>query len=159
MQDINNASYELDYYRHQQFKPGWHSLVEVVFAGIMASADDADGRDFLRLMGSHLAQKTPLPEAQTIGELEDGINATLSHFDWGWVRVEASEKEILLTHYAYPQTPEPDNAPLWTLSFATVLEGIYETWLLAQGGAPHVSLRRKHSSQDRTLVFSYRNGQ
>lgn len=159
MQDINNASYELDYYRRQQFKPGWQSLMEVIFSGILASADEADSRDFLRLMGSHLAEKTPLPDAQTVGDLEDGINAVLSHFDWGWVQVEASEQEILLTHYAYPPAPDPDNEPVWSLSLATVLEGVYATWLLAQGGAPHVALRQSQPSQDRTLVFSYGNGQ
>jgi len=159
MQDINNASYELDYYRRQQFKPGWQNLTDVIFTGIFASADDVDGRDFLRLMGSHLAEKTPLPDAQTVGELEDGINAVLGHFDWGMVQVEASEQEIVLTHYAYPQAPEADNEPMWNLSFATMLEGAYATWLQAQGGAPHVSLRQSHQSEERTLVFSYRNGQ
>ncbi|WP_337263881.1 MULTISPECIES: cellulose biosynthesis protein BcsD [unclassified Serratia (in: enterobacteria)] len=159
MQDINNASYELDYYRRQQFKPGWQSLMEVVFSGIFASADEADSRDFLRLMGSQLAEKTPLPEAETVGDLEDSINAVLSQFDWGWVKVDASEQEILLTHYAHPQAPDPNNELLWSLSFATVLEGAYATWLLAQGGAPHVALRQNQQYQDHTLVFSYRNGQ
>ncbi|OMQ25741.1 cellulose biosynthesis protein BcsD [Serratia oryzae] len=159
MQDINNASYELDYYRRQQFKPGWQSLMEVVFSGILASADEADSRDFLRLMGSQLAEKTPLPEAETVGDLEDSINAVLSQFDWGWVQVDASEQGILLTHYAYPQAPDPDNESLWSISFATVLEGAYATWLLAQGGAPHVALRQSQQSQDHTLVFSYRNEQ
>ncbi|KFK95607.1 MULTISPECIES: cellulose biosynthesis protein BcsD [unclassified Serratia (in: enterobacteria)] len=159
MQDINNASYELDYYRRQQFKPGWSSLIEVIFSGILASADDADSRDFLRLMGSQLAEKTRLPDAQTVGELEDGINAVLSHFDWGWVQVEASEQEIVLKHHAYPQTPDPDNEPMWNLSFATVLEGVYATWLQAQGGAPHVSLRWNPQLAQQALVFSYKNGQ
>lgn len=159
MQDINNASYEIDYYRRQQFKPGWQSLMEVVFSGIFASADEADSRDFLRLMGSRLAEKTPLPDVQTVGDLEDSINAVLSHFDWGWVHIDASEQEILLTHYAYPQAPDPDNESIWRLSFATILEGAYATWLLAQGGAPHVALRHSQQSRDHTLVFSYRNGQ
>jgi hypothetical protein len=159
MQDIDNASYELDYYRRQQFKPGWQSLIEVIFSGILASADDADSRDFLRLMGSHLAEKMPLPDAQTVGEFEDGINALLSHFDWGWVQLEASEQGMLLTHHAYPQTPDPDNESMWSLSFATVLEGVYATWLLAQGGASHVSLRQSQQSDERTLVFSYKNEQ
>lgn len=66
MQDINNTWYELDYYRQRQFKAGWQDLIEVVFSGILASADDTDSRDFLRLMGSNLAKKLPLPEAETV---------------------------------------------------------------------------------------------
>jgi hypothetical protein len=152
MQDL-----ELNYHRRQQSKPGWQSLVAVIFSGILASSEDADGRDFLYLMGNRLAEQMPLADAQTVGELEDGINKVLGRFDWGWVQVAASEQELVLTHYAYPQAPDADNEAMWLLSFATVLEGIYATWLLAQGGAAHVALRRSQQSADRTLVFSYRN--
>ncbi len=159
MQDINNASYELDYYRQRQFKAGWQDLVEVVFSGIMASADDADGRDFLRLMGANLAKRLPMPAAETVGELEDGLNAMLRHFDWGWVQVAATGEQLLLTHYAYPHCAEPHSEATWASSFASVLEGAYDTWLLAQGGEPHVSLRWRGPVKDHTLVFCYRNEQ
>ncbi|WP_431223101.1 cellulose biosynthesis protein BcsD [Serratia sp. L9] len=134
MQDINNASYELDYYRQRQFKPGWQDLIEVVFSGIQASADDADSRDFLRLMGGNLARKLPLSQAETLGDLEDSLNAMLRHFDWGWVQIEASGEQMLLSHYAYPHSADPDSEAAWALSFASVLEGLYDAWLLAQGG-------------------------
>ncbi|CAI1841359.1 Cellulose synthase operon protein D [Serratia fonticola] len=159
MQDINTTGYELDYYRHRQFKAGWQDLIEVVFSGILASADDADSRDFLRLMGSNLAKKLPLPEAETVGELEDALNALLRQFDWGRVQIEANGEQMILTHYAYPHSADPANEDVWALSFATVLEGAYDAWLLAQGGEAHVSLRWRSPAKDNTLVFCYRNEQ
>ncbi|MFC0229376.1 cellulose biosynthesis protein BcsD [Serratia aquatilis] len=159
MQDINNSLYELDYYRQRQFKAGWQDLVEVVFSGILASADDADSRDFLRLMGANLAKKLPLPDAETVGDLEDSLNRMLRHFDWGSVRIDATQEQLLLTHYAYPRSADIESEPIWVLSFATVLEGAYEAWLLAQGGEPHVSLRWCGPAQENTLIFSYRNEQ
>ncbi|TQI79699.1 cellulose synthase subunit D [Serratia fonticola] len=159
MQEINNASYELDYHRQRQFKAGWQDLVEVVFSGILATADEADGCDFLRLMGSNLAQKLPLSAAETVGELEDELNARLRHFDWGRVQIEATDEQLLLTHYAYPRSAEPNSEATWTLSFASVLEGAYASWLLAQGGESHVSLRWQGPARDDALVFCYRNEQ
>lgn len=159
MQDNSNAAYELDYYRQRQFKAGWQDLAEVVFSGILASADDADGQDFLRLMGSHLAKKLPLPVAETLGDLEDGLNAMLRHFDWGWVQIEANGEQMLLTHYAYPHSADPQGEAAWTSSFALVMAGAYDAWLLAQGGETHVSLRWRGPAEDNTLVFCYRNEQ
>ncbi|WON78082.1 cellulose biosynthesis protein BcsD [Serratia sp. UGAL515B_01] len=159
MQDIINSSCELDYYRQRQFKTGWQDLIQVVFSGILASADDADGRDFLRLMGANLASKLPLPAAETVGELEDGLNGLLRHFDWGRVQIDPTPEQLLLTHYAYPRSDDPDNESIWAVSFATVLEGAYEAWLLAQGGEPHVSLRWCGPAEENTLIFRYKNEQ
>lgn len=159
MQDINNMSYELDYYRQQRFKAGWQDLVEVMFSGILASADEADGRDFLRLMGRNLATKLPLPLAETVGELEDNLNNLLRHIDWGWVQIEATHEQLRLLHYACPRSPEPDNEAAWELAFATVLEGAYAAWLQAQGGEPHVSLHWQRATKDNALVFCYKNEQ
>jgi hypothetical protein len=159
MLDIKSTSCELDYYRQRQFKAGWQDLVEVVFAGILASADAGDGRDFLRLMGGNLANKLPLPEVQTVGELKEALNTMLRQFDWGWVQIEATAEQLLLTHHAYPQSVHPHSEATWALAFACVLEGAYEHWLLAQGGEPHVSLRWLEPAKDNTLVFCYRNVQ
>lgn len=159
MQESHNSSYELDYYRQRQFKSGWQDLIEVVFSGILASADDTDSRDFLRLMGSNLAKKLPLSVAETVGELEDSLNVLLRHFDWGKVQIEANGEQMILTHFAYPHSADPDNEAAWVLSFATVLEGAYDTWLLAQGGEAHVSLRWRSPAKDNILVFCYRNEQ
>ncbi len=123
MQDINTTGYELDYYRQRQFKAGWQDLIEVVFSGILASADDADSRDFLRLMGSNLAKKLPLPEAETVGELEDALNALLRQFDWGRVQIEANGEQMVLTHYAYPHSADPANEDVWALSLPRCLRG------------------------------------
>lgn len=159
MLDIKNTSFELDYYRQRQFKAGWQDLMEVVFSGILANADGADGRDFLRQMGGNLAKKLPLPEVQTVGELRDALNSLLRQFDWGWVQIEATGERLLLTHHAYPHSNLSHSEETWALCFACVLEGAYENWLLAQGGEPHISLRWLEPAKDNTLVFCYRNVQ
>lgn len=62
---------------------GLASLVQVLFSGILASAEDEDGCRFLTLMGGNLGRQHPLPVCATLGELEENINHILNRFDWG----------------------------------------------------------------------------
>lgn len=159
MHQPNVDTPQLQYYRQRQFKPGWQDLVQVIFSGILATADDADGREFLQLMGRQLAQQHPLPLAHTVGDLEDRLNELLACFDWGLVHIDANEQQLTLTHSACPLAPQAEAQPRWLAAFGAVLTGAYGEWLQRQGGAPQVPLRWHGGEDEATLIFLYGNAQ
>lgn len=158
MQDTNYASLQLDYYRQRQSRPGWQDLLQILFSGILSTADDEDGRQFLNMMGSNLAKQHPLPLARTVGELEDALNGLLTEFDWGFVKIEPAEQELTLVHCAWPTASPHNDDTHWRYALATVLEGAYSEWLQAQGGKNHVPLRWQNHDREGSLVFRYKNG-
>jgi len=158
MQEQEYAQVEQQYYRHRHQVSGWQSLVQVLFSGILSSADDEDGRRFLVLMGGNLARQHPLPASATLGELEDNLNQLLSHFDWCVVKIEATQQQLTLVHIAWPAAPQGQAHELWTLALIALLEGAYAEWLLAQGGQSYVPLRWQESTREGALVFRYQNG-
>jgi hypothetical protein len=132
--------------------------VQVLFSGILSSADDEDGRRFLTLMGSNLAKQYPLPTATTLGELEDSLNQLLAQFDWGVVKIDATPQHLTLAHIAWPVAPQGSDEQHWQTALVAVLEGAYGEWLLAQGGQSSVSLRWQESQREGVLLFRYQNG-
>ncbi|XBS69683.1 cellulose biosynthesis protein BcsD [Acerihabitans sp. KWT182] len=151
-----NAS-ELGYYRRQQHTSGWQDMLEIMLSGIAENAGDEDRRQFLNLMGSRLAQRFPLAQAQTVGDLEDALNRLWSDFHWGYVRLQPTEASLTLMHYAFPAAADEAQASLWIAGLAAILEGAYAQWLASQGGQSHVALRWQQDSADGVLTFSYRN--
>jgi len=158
MQEHNYTQVAQEYYRQRHTTPGWQSLVQVLFSGILASADDEDGRRFLTLMGNNLARQHPLPAAATLGELEDNINHILSRFDWGVVKLEATSQQLALVHIAWPASPQGQDDALWPIALIALFEGLYAEWLLSQGGQPYVPLRWQESTPEGAFVFRYQNG-
>ncbi|MFW5392198.1 cellulose biosynthesis protein BcsD [Yersinia sp. 2544 StPb PI] len=158
MQENNYLSEQQDYYRQQQHQPGWQNVVQVLFSGIQANADSADGRAFIRNMGTQLAQHNPLPISQTVGEFEDQINHLWSRYHWGFLRIAANEQEMQLSHCAWPDTDNLTEQSQWKTAFATFLEGIYKEWLRQQGGQSEVNVRWLDNKTEGPLVFRYKNG-
>ena len=151
MQEHNYTQVAQEYYRQRHTTPGWQSLVQVLFSGILASADDEDGRRFIMLMGNNLARQHQLPASATLGELEDNINHILSRFDWGVVKLEATQQQLALVHIAWPVSPQGQVADLWRIVLFSQFEGLYGGWLLIQGGRPFVQLRwQEHPPEGRS---------
>ncbi|MCG8707077.1 cellulose synthase [Brenneria sp. 4F2] len=163
MQAYDPVAQQLEYYQYRQQKPGWQDLLQVVFSGISADADESDACAFLRLSGKHFARRYPLAASLTLGELEDRINQRLAEFDWGFVRLEPAEQELTLLHQAWPALPptdgQPNEALSWRRAFTWVLEGIYSEWMQSQGGHPHVAVRwQSTNASEHTLSFLYKSG-
>ncbi|QTF09461.1 cellulose synthase [Brenneria izadpanahii] len=163
MQAYDPVAQQLEYYQYRQQKPGWQDLLQVVFSGIFADADEADACAFLRLTGKHFARRYPLAASLTLGELEDRINQRLAEFDWGFVRLEPAEQALTLLHQAWPallpSEQQQNEEQSWRRAFTCVLEGVYSEWLLSQGGHPHVAVRwQSDNVSGHTLVFLYKGG-
>lgn len=158
MQENNDLSQQLDYYRQHQHQSGWQNVVQVLFLGIQANAENADARAFLHSMGANLAQQQPLPLSHTVGELEDNINRLWANYHWGFVHIDANEQEIRLTHSAWPNTDNAGEQKQWKSAFAAFLAGIYGAWLNQQGGDPEVNARWLDNEIEGPLVFRYKRG-
>lgn len=128
------------YYRQQLRKPGWQDLSALLFSDILQSADRESGCAFLRMVGRNLASRFPLPEAATLGDLEDSVNRLFSDFGWGIVSITSDDRGMNLCHQAWPAAGADDDAGLWLCGFSSVLEGCWSAWLLLLGGAEDLSL-------------------
>lgn len=157
MQDRPNTTPELDYFRRRQYQSGWQDLLDIMISGITANAGDEDRRQFLNLMGSRLAARFPLPQAETVGDLEDGLNRLWSDFHWGFVRLRPGETDLTLIHHAFPPAATGAQEEEWTAGLAAILEGAYAEWLSAQGGQSHVALRWQRDGAEGIMTFSYQN--
>lgn len=158
MQDMLNASPELGYYRRRQYQSGWQDILDIMISGIAENAGDEDRRQFLNLMGSRLAQRFLMAQAQTVGDLEDELNRLWAGFHWGYVRLQPAEASLTLKHYAFPAAAAGADESQWIAGLAAILEGAYAAWLVAQGGQSHVALRWQQDSAEGVMTFSYRNG-
>jgi hypothetical protein len=68
--------------------------------GMLNNAGELESQPFLRQMGEALADRYPLPESETVGQLEANINQLLSRFQWGVVSVDVGDDGLRLRHRA-----------------------------------------------------------
>jgi phage terminase large subunit GpA-like protein len=130
----------LNYYRQQQYQPGWFDLLSLMINGMLNNAGEQESHAFLRQMGDSLAGRYPLGAARTVGELEQQINLALARFNWGFVDVQPHETAMLIHHMALPSAGGQMDDRQWRQALGAVLSGLYARWLGEQGGSPTVAL-------------------
>ncbi len=107
MTDNNNALV-MAWFQQQQTPAGWFDLLLIMVDGMVNNAGELESQPFLRQMGEALADEHPLPESETLGELEANMNAQLSRFQWGVVSVEVSDDGLRLRHQALPMSRDEE---------------------------------------------------
>ncbi|VTN02763.1 Cellulose synthase operon protein D [Raoultella ornithinolytica] len=98
---------------------------------------------------------TPLPESETVGQLEANINQLLSRFQWGVVSVDVGDDGLRLRHRALPVSRDDARRVRWCNAFCAILEGLYSRWLQGQGGGAHVVLQRERLFSVSDVQFLY----
>jgi hypothetical protein len=101
--------------------------------GMLNNAGELESQPFLRQMGEALADRYPLPESETVGQLEANINQLLSRFQWGVVSVDVGDDGLRLRHRALPVSRDDARRVRWCNAFCAILEGLYSRWLQGQG--------------------------
>lgn len=125
----------LAYLARREVSAQWRGFLRALLETLDAHLDRNSRNGLLRAVGARLATALPLRPAATLAELEARMNATLAELSWGYVTValDEADRSLRLTHRAAPAVPAAgDEAGDW---FATVLEGLYATWLVAQQGS------------------------
>ncbi len=122
---------------------------------MVRNAGEIESQPFLRQMGERLAEAWPLPESDTLGELETNMNRFLTLFQWGVISLHTGENGLLIRHQALPVGRDPEQQMRWCNAFCTILEGLYSCWLHAQGGGEHVVLQRERLNSISDVQFHY----
>ncbi|WP_034945178.1 cellulose biosynthesis protein BcsD [Erwinia oleae] len=145
----------LNYYRQQQYQPGWFDLLSAMIQGMLQNASESESQLFLQQMGDNLATRYPLAASQTVGELEQRINDVLARFGWGFVDLQPHENAIVICHMALPPGDGLIEARQWRQALGAVLTGLYSRWLADQGGSTDVPLRCEDPDDETALNFRY----
>lgn len=154
MTDKNNAEV-MAWFQQQQTPAGWFDLLLIMIDGMLNNAGELESQPFLRQMGEALADNYPLPESETVGQLEANINQQLSRFQWGVVSVEVGDDGLRLRHRALPVSRDDARRVRWCNAFCAILEGLYSRWLQGQGGGAHVVLQRERLFSVSDVQFLY----
>ena len=154
MTDKNNAEV-MAWFQQQQTPAGWFDLLLIMIDGMLNNAGELESQPFLRQMGEALADRYPLPESETVGQLEANINQLLSRFQWGVVSVEVGDDGLRLRHRALPVSRDDARRVRWCNAFCAILEGLYSRWLQGQGGGEHVVLQRERLFSVSDVQFLY----
>lgn len=143
------------WFQQQQSSAGWFDLITIMVDGMVRNAGEVESQPFLYQMGETLAQAWPLPESETVGELEANMNRLLTLFKWGVVELSATDDGIVLRHQAIPVSRHQERQMRWCNAFCVILEGMYSQWLLMQGGNAHLVVRREHLFSASDVQFRY----
>lgn len=154
MTDKNNAEV-MAWFQQQQTPAGWFDLLLIMIDGMLNNAGELESQPFLLQMGEALADNYPLPESETVGQLEANINQLLSRFQWGVVSVEVGDDGLRLRHRALPVSRDDARRVRWCNAFCAILEGLYSRWLQGQGGGAHVVLQRERLFSVSDVQFLY----
>ncbi|WP_434644256.1 cellulose biosynthesis protein BcsD [Klebsiella sp. I138] len=154
MTEKNNAEV-MAWFQQQQTPAGWFDLLLIMVDGMLNNAGELESQPFLRQMGETLADSYPLPESETVGQLEANINQLLSRFQWGVVSVDVGEEGLRLRHRALPVSRDDARRVRWCNAFCAILEGLYSRWLQGQGGGAHVVLQRERLFSVSDVQFLY----
>lgn len=154
MTDKNNAEV-MAWFQQQQTPAGWFDLLLIMIDGMLNNAGELESQPFLRQMGEALADRYPLPESETVGQLEANINQLLSRFQWGVVSVDVGDDGLRLRHRALPVSRDDARRVRWCNAICAILEGLYSRWLQGQGGGAHVVLQRERLFSVSDVQFLY----
>lgn len=154
MTDKNNAEV-MAWFQQQQTPAGWFDLLLIMIDGMLNNAGELESQPFLRQMGEALADRYPLPESETVGQLEANVNQLLSRFQWGVVSVDVGDDGLRLRHRALPVSRDDARRVRWCNAFCAILEGLYSRWLQGQGGGAHVVLQRERLFSVSDVQFLY----
>ena len=136
------------YLESQRRDSSWNAVLNSLIDETFASFGEEQTRHLLLAAGMRAAQAHPLPECDSIPQLEQEVNQYWASFGWGVVTFTEHSDNLEITHEGLPaQTP-----PLGC--FADFLQGMYQQWFRAAGAGEHLHVRQ--INEEHTGVFSFR---
>ncbi|ASK33680.1 hypothetical protein CEK62_04385 [Alcanivorax sp. N3-2A] len=150
----DNSAYQhrdLVYFQERQCSSQWRLFLQMLLKELSDKAGSDESLDFLRQVGTRMAESLPMREQDTLQGLEAAINQHWRAMDWGWCALLAEADRIRIVHGAWPRV---SHGPAWPLAIASTLEGAYDFWLKRQGGGA-VSVRTLRAEEGGALEFCY----
>jgi hypothetical protein len=130
------------YFRTQQVSVQWLPVLRAMATAFSSSADEADLSQLFHSIGGRMAvaAEEQFQDVQTLGQLEQCLNAYWAHANWGWVTLNESEGSMEIIHYASPLAEAFGIGALsWT---GALLEGFYQTIFKVLGAGDTMMVQR-----------------
>lgn len=147
-----------NYFATRHCHPQWRLVLSALFDKLLQSVPQAEARLFLHQVGANLALDLPLGAQDTLDTLQAAINKRWAELDWGFVTLTSTDQNLEIRHHhcpvPYHQGRVSDAAKQ---SLAMMLEGVYTSWLMAQGGEPDVQAQCVSQNDDVVLHYGKQN--
>ena len=144
------------YFQQQHCATQWRSFIQVFIEEIHNTAGEQDACAFLRDMGARLAHQYLIAVYDSIEELEKSMNQILTKLDWGWVKVQPQDYSLEFYHGAFPLPSfGKAEAAREAKIFCAMLEGLYQSWMVALGGNPQVVMSTRKAVPDAPFELVY----
>ena len=129
------------YVRAQQVSLQWLPFLRA-FAAELSDLTDTEGLQALMAgVGQRVADEARdyFEQAQTLPELEEGLNEFWAHTNWGWVRLKEEGGHVSIVHSAAPLAEAfGDEALSWS---PALLEGFYNSVFGSLGAKETMTVR------------------
>lgn len=101
-----------------------------------SSAQDLD--EIFYRVGVRFSQANPLPEGETVADLERHMNLAWALMEWGTVALSSQDDYLLIDHQFSPLAAAfGEDGMVWAGSF---LRGVYRQWLEDAGAGEELAL-------------------
>lgn len=136
-------------------KPPHTAVILQSLAEILANSVDAGQlRSLLYLAGEQLGRDHPMPQCETIEDLELATNHIFQEWGWGWVTITLREDVIDIEVGDAPvHSIFGPNSAEWA---PAVFEGLLKEWLVELGAGADLVLRQIISDADDPHILYFR---
>lgn len=151
MQQITEAN--LAYYTKRQCSEQWRIFLTVLAEDLSEQMNAADRRQFMLNLGQRMAAKMPLPNVDSLVELESTINNLWLQMDWGYVTLSEQDNHLAIKHHCAPlHEAFGVSAMQWVPG---LLQGVYSYWLKNLGADNGLGFEQFHApgSDDDEIQF------
>lgn len=141
---MDETSTLLQYYEQRHCARQWKFFLLSLAEEITSSFEHQQSRFFIHNVGKRIATLLPLPQIETLEDMEQAINRTWETIDWGWVSLDASHNRLSITHFATPlDAAFSESHRAWS---AALLAGIYDRWFEVAGANQGLSVQHNASN-------------
>lgn len=144
------------YYKSQQVPLQWLPFLRALACELGTVADVETLQKIMSGTGARFAAEALeyFENAQTLAELEQGLNEFWLRTNWGWVELKEEDAHVSIAHFAAPLEEAFGSESLgWS---ASVLEGFYSHVFISLGAKPSFMTHLvQHSAQGLALHFHF----
>ena len=144
------------YYKSQQVPLQWLPFLRALACELGTVADVETLQKIMSGTGARFAAEALeyFENAQTLAELEQGLNEFWLRTNWGWVELKEEDAHVSIAHFAAPLEEAFGSESLgWS---ASVLEGFYSHVFISLGPKPSFMTHLvQHNAQGLALHFHF----
>ncbi|MFZ4054596.1 MAG: cellulose biosynthesis protein BcsD [Polynucleobacter sp.] len=135
---------KIDYRIQRQSARQWRSLLAATAHGLCKQFELKNPKIVMHSIGIQFGSQTPLPECETIADLQAAMCSVWQDMDWGRVELEENDGVLNIIHHGSTNgnllnTAYGMETPLWVTGF---LEGTYQKWLSGMGAGDTLRVRQ-----------------